>query len=257
MYYCWHTGCVFSAIYRSWRSDCPPQATGTPIIWLEQPNVATSLQNISQQCYSICNTPINLEVCFGILNKERCRQYVLTDWYYTQHRWLIPQCLSAPTAHYDICSKVNHTSAGRRTPTENHITLHTQPQIEQHELWFKNTFVCVCVWARACACACKGKGHPMKSLHSIDGRQMYAPAHLLWGGGWSAPCQSHITPQKLSVPTVQETGVCIYLLMSKIIILWRIKLARLRQMYHFLRMPQTTTNVSFAQDATNNHKSYT
>jgi len=80
---------------------------------------------------------------------------------------------------------------------------------------------------------------------------------VLWGGGWSVTCSSRVTPQKLSVPMVQETGLCIYLSMYKMILLCRKKLAELRQMYHLLRMPQTTTNVSLTQDATNNHKCIT
>ena len=128
----------------TWQSDCPPYATRTPIIWREQPNIAASVQNICKRCYSICNTPINLEVCFGFLNKERCRQYVWTDRHYTQHRWLIPQCLSAPTAHDDICGKVNHTSGGRKN--SHWKTYHFTHPATDRAAWADPKYLCVCVW---------------------------------------------------------------------------------------------------------------
>jgi len=98
----------------------------------------------------------------------------------------------------------------------------------------------------------------MTSLHSIDGRQMYCSGSfatsVLRGGGWSEPCPSSITPKKLSVPTVWETGLCICLLMYKILLLWRIKLAGLKQMYHLFRMPQTTTNLTHNMGSYDNPK---
>lgn len=146
MYCCWRTGCVFSAVYRNstvWLPSFGNRNTNY-MAWMAKRRTI-SVQNISKHCYGICNTPINLEVRFGILNKEICRQYVYIDQYYTQHRWLISQCLSATTAHCDIFSKVNRTSRGRKNTHWKFLNF-THPATDTAAWAVIQKYLCVCVY---------------------------------------------------------------------------------------------------------------
>jgi hypothetical protein len=88
---------------------------------------------------SLCSLSVNLQLHFGILNKERRKQYVCHNSNYKQPRCLITALLHVlpPSPPSDF--HLNHSEWNWIRTTANYDTPGTQSQLQQYELWFRNS----------------------------------------------------------------------------------------------------------------------
>ena len=127
-----------------------------------------------------------------------------------------------------------------KTATEKHITLHTQPQIEQHEL-IQNTCVCVCVNVKVKVT------HDKPARHRWETNVLFQPiCNLSAMRGWvvSNMLQSRYPPEIIGTHGTGDGPMYLFVDVQNDFTMQK-------------KTGRTETNVSLTQDATNNHKCIT